>query len=133
MITAIILAGGNSLRFGGEIPKQFTQIAGRSLLDFSVSTFNATPSIDKIIIVVPIKFKNEIKDRVTLNQADFSALKQKLSTNIISNSLIKLDYFEVIEDESFRFVREIKHDKKYRILIAAYVGGIRLIDNMLIE
>ena len=54
MITAIILAGGNSLRFGGEIPKQFTQIAGRSLLDFSVSTFNATPSIDKIIIVVPI-------------------------------------------------------------------------------
>ena len=62
MITAIILAGGNSLRFGGEIPKQFTQIAGRSLLDFSVSTFNATPSIDKIIIVVPIKFKNEIKD-----------------------------------------------------------------------
>ena len=63
MITAIILAGGNSLRFGGEIPKQFTQIAGRSLLDFSVSTFNATPSIDKIIIVVPIKFKNEIKDK----------------------------------------------------------------------
>ena len=63
MITAIILAGGNSLRFGGEIPKQFTQIEGRSLLDFSVSTFNATPSIDKIIIVVPIKFKNEIKDK----------------------------------------------------------------------
>ena len=61
MITAIILAGGSSLRFGGNTPKQFTQIAGRSLLDFSVSTFSATPAIDNIIIVVPIQFEDELK------------------------------------------------------------------------
>jgi len=63
MITAIILAGGSSFRFGGNTPKQFTQIAGRSLLDFSVATFNATPAIDDIIIVVPIQFKDELKEK----------------------------------------------------------------------
>lgn len=61
MITAIILAGGNSLRFRGDTPKQFTQIAGRSLLDFSVTTFSDTPAIDNIIIVVPIQFEDELK------------------------------------------------------------------------
>ena len=61
MITAIILAGGNSLRFRGDTPKQFTQIAGRSLLDFSVATFSNTPAIDNIIIVVPIQFEDELK------------------------------------------------------------------------
>ena len=61
MITAIILAGGSSLRFGGDTPKQFTQIAGRSLLDFSVATFSATPAIDNIIIVVPIQFEDKLK------------------------------------------------------------------------
>jgi len=63
MITAIILAGGSSFRFGGNTPKQFTQIAGRSLLDFSVATFNATPAIDDIIIVVPIQFEDELKEK----------------------------------------------------------------------
>jgi len=78
-------------------------------------------------------FKNEIKYRGILNEVDFVALKQKLINKLLSNSLIKLDYFEVIEEEYFRFVREIKNNKKYRILIAAYVGQIRLIDNMPIE
>jgi len=74
-----------------------------------------------------------IKGKSYLNNKNFIDLKDQLVSQFLSNSWIKLDYFEVIEDESFRFVREIKHDKKYRILIAAYVGGIRLIDNMLIE
>ena len=61
MITAIILAGGSSLRFGGDTPKQFAEISGRSLIDFSISTFSATPAIDNIIIVVPHQFEDELK------------------------------------------------------------------------
>ena len=61
MITAIILAGGSSLRFGGATPKQFSEISGRSLIDFSISIFSATPAIDNIIIVVPHQFEDELK------------------------------------------------------------------------
>ncbi|MBE38134.1 MAG: pantoate--beta-alanine ligase [Flavobacteriales bacterium] len=78
-------------------------------------------------------FKNEVKYRGILNEVDFAALKQKLINSLLSNSLIKLDYFEVIEEEYFRFAREIKNNTKYRIVIAAYVGRVRLIDNMSIE
>ena len=77
--------------------------------------------------------KCAIKGKSYLNNKNFIDLKDQVFSQFLSSSWIKLDYFDVIEDESFRFVREIKHDKKYRILIAAYVGGIRLIDNMLIE
>ena len=77
--------------------------------------------------------RQAVKKKANLDHKSFMSLKDKVITQHLSNSLIKLDYFEVIEDESFRFVNEIKNDQKYRILIAAYVSGVRLIDNMLIE
>ena len=49
------------------------------------------------------------------------------------DSLIKLDYFEVIDVENFSFATEIVFNKNYRILIAAFIGGVRLIDNVLID
>ena len=76
---------------------------------------------------------NTINEKGCLDHKNFLALKNKLIKKFTSHPMIKLDYFEVIEDESFRFVHEIKKDQKYRVLIAAYVGRIRLIDNMLIE
>ena len=78
-------------------------------------------------------FSQAVKKKASLDHKSFMSLKGKIISQYLSNSLIKLDYFEVIEDESFRFVNEIKNNQKYRILIAAYVGDVRLIDNMLIE
>ncbi len=49
---AIIVAGGASLRFGGDIPKQFREVCGRPLLSWAVSRFQAAESIDNIILVV---------------------------------------------------------------------------------
>ena len=60
-------------------------------------------------------------------------IKEESVNNFIKNSLIKLDYFEVIDNENFRFASEIKITNSYRALIAAYIGNIRLIDNILIE
>ena len=78
-------------------------------------------------------FRHAIKKTRHLDHKNFIDLKDKIILQCLSHASIKLDYFEVIENESFRFVNEIKNDQKYRILIAAYVGGVRLIDNMLIE
>ena len=56
MNTAIILAAGNSNRFGGRTPKQFIRINNRLLIDFSISTFEKIKNINKIIIVVSKKY-----------------------------------------------------------------------------
>ena len=60
-------------------------------------------------------------------------IKEEVLKNILKNPLIKLDYFELINVENFNFVEKIDCNKKYRVLIAAYVGEIRLIDNTGLE
>lgn len=62
MISAIILAGGSSIRLGGETPKQFLEINGKKLIDFSISTFLSIKEIDEIIVVVPKKYKVEVEE-----------------------------------------------------------------------
>ena len=62
MICAIILASGNSTRFNSEIPKQFHKLNGRKLLDYPIQTFSECNEIDRLIIVVPEKFRIEIQE-----------------------------------------------------------------------
>ena len=61
MNSAIILAAGNSKRFKGKSPKQYIEINGQQILDFSISAFNSCKLIDEIIIVVASEYVNEIK------------------------------------------------------------------------
>ena len=60
-------------------------------------------------------------------------IRLKVLKPILSNSSIKLDYFEIIEVENFSFVTNLHCNKIYRVLIAAYIGEVRLIDNIAIN
>lgn len=48
---AVILAGGVGSRMGLELPKQFYEVAGRTILEHSVDAFEQNPDIDSIFIV----------------------------------------------------------------------------------
>ncbi|MFT9056926.1 MAG: 2-C-methyl-D-erythritol 4-phosphate cytidylyltransferase, partial [Ethanoligenens sp.] len=48
---AIILAGGSGTRFGSDVPKQFTKLSGRTILERTIDIFEKSNSIDEIIIV----------------------------------------------------------------------------------
>jgi 2-C-methyl-D-erythritol 4-phosphate cytidylyltransferase len=50
--TALIVAAGSSVRFGGSIPKQFVAVAGRPLLAWTLERFENARSIDDIVMVV---------------------------------------------------------------------------------
>ena len=52
-VTAIIAAGGRGHRFGGDRPKQFLEIDGRSILERSVGAFARHPLIDEVIVALP--------------------------------------------------------------------------------
>jgi len=47
-----------------------------------------------------------------------------------NNPLFELDYFQISDIESLVPVKEKLPNKKYRAFIAAYIGGVRLIDNI---
>lgn len=48
---AVILAGGSGRRVGGDIPKQFMKIAGRTILEYSIEKFEQNQHVDEITIV----------------------------------------------------------------------------------
>ena len=48
---ALILASGTGSRSGLDIPKQFYEIGGKTLLEYSISAFEKVSLIDEIIVV----------------------------------------------------------------------------------
>jgi len=49
---AVILAGGVGTRVGLDIPKQLIKVAGRTILEHTLSTFDAHPMVDEIIVMM---------------------------------------------------------------------------------
>ena len=52
----------------------------------------------------------------------------ELGINSISQNEIDLDYLEIVDEENFNYPN--KYSKKLKLLIAAYVENVRLIDNI---
>jgi 2-C-methyl-D-erythritol 4-phosphate cytidylyltransferase / 2-C-methyl-D-erythritol 2,4-cyclodiphosphate synthase len=50
---AIVVAGGAGKRMGGDVPKQFLLLAGRPILDRTVSALAACPHIEGIVLALP--------------------------------------------------------------------------------
>ena len=61
MNIAVLLAGGSGRRMGGPEPKQFIQIAGRTILEHSIRAFHQHDGIDQIVIVAHADYIDRIK------------------------------------------------------------------------
>ena len=55
---ALILASGNGERFGHNIPKQFYELNGKTILEYSIEAFENHDKIDEIILVINPKFRD---------------------------------------------------------------------------
>jgi len=56
-VAAIVVAAGQGLRAGGELPKQFRRIAGETLLEHALSAFAKGPGVD---FVQPVIRKDDL-------------------------------------------------------------------------
>lgn len=63
---------------------------------------------------------------------ELSFLLEKAKEMLSSNELLKLEYLEIVDSETFESLKSFESGKEARILVAAYVGKVRLIDNMAI-
>ncbi|MDA0739135.1 MAG: 2-C-methyl-D-erythritol 4-phosphate cytidylyltransferase [Nitrospirae bacterium] len=52
-ITAVVTAGGRGVRMGTNVPKQFLSLGGVPLLVHALRTFEQSPIISEVILVVP--------------------------------------------------------------------------------
>ena len=66
MNTAIIVAAGSGERFRSETPKQFLELKGRAVLDWTIEQVSAAPSVDSIVLVL----SSDRVDEWTARQSD---------------------------------------------------------------
>lgn len=65
MNIALILSGGNGIRLGGEIPKQYLKVGEREILFYSMETLSDCEQIDAIQIVAHKDWQQWILDRLS--------------------------------------------------------------------
>lgn len=61
-VTAIILAAGNSTRYGKNRNKNFEIVNGKSVLAYSLNAFDDNTYVDNIIIAIKENERQEVKD-----------------------------------------------------------------------
>ena len=64
---AVVLAGGSGRRIGGDLPKQFIEVNGRAIIEYSIDAFEKCDGIDEIAVVVNKDFVAEMNKIVARN------------------------------------------------------------------
>jgi 2-C-methyl-D-erythritol 4-phosphate cytidylyltransferase len=72
----VILAGGNGTRFGGNVPKQFVKVAGKTIIEHTLEVFQTCETIDEVAVVINPNFVADIEQIVAKNQ--FNKVKKIL-------------------------------------------------------
>jgi len=65
---AIILASGRGKRFKSQLPKQFTKLAGKLVIEHTISIFEKHPLIDEIIIVTLPEYISRVEELIIKNE-----------------------------------------------------------------
>lgn len=59
---AVILAGGRGSRMKSELPKQFLQLAGKTVLEHTLSAFEGHAGIDEIAVVTAPAYEKRVRE-----------------------------------------------------------------------
>ena len=71
---AIILSAGNGSRFGSQIPKQFINLAGKNIIEYTIEQFQTHHDIHEICIVANQEFHTKLLN--LCEQLDFTKVKK---------------------------------------------------------
>src|SRR6187551_2462386 len=72
--TAVVLAGGTGQRVGLSIPKQLLKIAGKAVIEHTLTTFEKADSIDDVIVLMAPGYVPDVEKIVA--KAGFKKVKK---------------------------------------------------------
>lgn len=81
---AVILSGGSGSRFGGSLPKQFTKLAGKAVIEYTIDIFENSPCIDEILVVSQVNHAHRTWEIIKNN-------KWKKVTKVITGGKERFD------------------------------------------
>jgi 2-C-methyl-D-erythritol 4-phosphate cytidylyltransferase len=118
--TAIVLAGGQGRRMGGNIQKQYMEVMDKPLLAYSLETFQQSEAIDDIILVVGAGQEDFCREKIVeaYGIEKVSAIVQGGSERYESVwnglKLLKPEGYAFIHDGARPFVTEEIIQRAYR-------------------
>ncbi len=74
-----------------------------------------------------------IKDELQKFPAEATLSKNKGWRFLKKQSGLQVEYLEVVDTDDFRIVADARTHREVAVCVAAYVGGVRLIDNMIVD
>ncbi|CAM1154266.1 ISPD (predicted) [Pycnogonum litorale] len=77
-ISVVIPAAGNGERFGGNVPKQFTTVIKKPILQYTVETFMAVPYVSEIIIIIKKQHVNDHLNKLLQNLREKKEIEIKI-------------------------------------------------------
>lgn len=96
----------------------------------AMSSRNLRLSLEQRLIA-PLIYKSLhfAKDEL-LNGNNWLAIREKINLMFIEEPGVELEYFELVSTERFELLDEVNKQSGIAICTAAYIGNIRLIDNI---
>lgn len=94
MNVALIIAGGNGTRAGGNTPKQFVPVNGVPIIAYTLNKFQNHPSIDAICVVTLAGYQDHVRDickRYNINKLKHITIGGASGQESIYNGLVELN------------------------------------------
>jgi 2-C-methyl-D-erythritol 4-phosphate cytidylyltransferase len=95
-VVAVILAGGLGARVGTALPKQFIKVAGKTIIEHTISVFQASDSIDEIVVMTNPEWILETS--ILVSGAKFTKVSNVLPGGATRNETTKAA-LKVLDDE----------------------------------
>lgn len=113
---AVILAGGTGQRLGEQVPKQFIKVAGKKVIEHTISVFQQHPMIDDICVVCHADYISEL-DAIRLAN-NFTKLTKVIAggTERYESSLAAINAYENEEDANIIFHDSVRPLVNERII-----------------
>lgn len=100
-------------------------------LAMSSRNVRLSPTERQIATIIP-KVLYQIRDMIKKGIYHFEEMKSFVLTNLM-NYGVRLEYFEIVDTNDLQDVDISKESAQIAICIAAFVGEVRLIDNLIID
>ena len=104
MNVGVILAAGNSNRYGGDLPKQFQSFKNKMIVEYSINTFFSHPKIDEVLLLVPDKYLEFAKQKIKKCRVLCGGKTRQESSFIALNACSKKTKNILIHDAARPFV-----------------------------
>ncbi|WP_157351410.1 2-C-methyl-D-erythritol 4-phosphate cytidylyltransferase [Aliarcobacter butzleri] len=102
MNIAIILSAGSGSRFGSDIPKQFINLAGKNIIEYTIAAFEQNDKIDEICIVADTIYHEKLLE-ISKNN-NFTKVKK-----IIQGGIQR-------KDSSYNAIKEYQNQKDINLI-----------------